>query len=126
MTEEQARVEALPGVWRDEMWREEGNERNGRDEGGEDAINPMTAGRVLLGAGIAGDLEPPDELEPGILLRGKVHSVYAGPGTGKTMFMLWAAARCVERGEAVVVLDMENGPGSSPSGCAPWAWTPNG
>jgi hypothetical protein len=70
----------------------------------------MTAGRVLLGAGIAGDLEPPDELEPGILLRGKVHSVYAGPGTGKTMFMLWAAARCVERGEAVVVLDMENGP----------------
>jgi hypothetical protein len=67
-------------------------------------------GRVLLGEGIAGELEPPDELEPGILLRGKVHSVYAGPGTGKTMFMLWAVKRCIERGEAVVVLDMENGP----------------
>ncbi len=67
-------------------------------------------GRVLLGAGIAGELEPPDELEPGILLKGKVHSVYAGPGTGKTMFMLWAVKRCLERGQAVVVLDMENGP----------------
>lgn len=67
-------------------------------------------GRVLLGPGIAGELEPPDELEPGILLKGKVHSVYAGPGTGKTMFMLWAVKRCIERGQAVVVLDMENGP----------------
>jgi predicted ATP-dependent serine protease len=44
------------------------------------------------------------------LLRGKVHSVYAGPGTGKTMFMLWAVKRCIERGQAVAVLDMENGP----------------
>jgi hypothetical protein len=68
------------------------------------------AGRVLLGAGIAGEIEPPDELEPGVLIRGKVHSVYAGPGTGKTMFMLWAVKRCLDRGEAVVVFDMENGP----------------
>jgi 5S rRNA maturation endonuclease (ribonuclease M5) len=67
-------------------------------------------GRVLLGEGIAGELEPPDELEPGILLKGKVHNVYAAAGTGKTMLMLWAVKRCLERGQAVIVLDMENGP----------------
>jgi hypothetical protein len=67
-------------------------------------------GRVLLGAGITGELEPPDELEPGLLLRGKVHNVYAAAGTGKTMLMLWAVKRCLERGEPVIALDMENGP----------------
>jgi hypothetical protein len=71
---------------------------------------PGLAGRVLLGAGIAGELEPPDELEPGILLKGKVHSVYAAAGTGKTMLMLWAVKRCLERGEPVIAFDMENGP----------------
>jgi hypothetical protein len=67
-------------------------------------------GRVLLGAGIAGELEPPDELEPGILLRGKVHSLYAGPGTGKTMCAQYLVNRCVERDQAVAIFDMENGP----------------
>ncbi len=70
----------------------------------------VTEGRVLLGEAIAGELEPPDELEPGVLLRGKVHSIYAGPGTGKTMFQLWTVKRCLERGQAVIVLAMENGP----------------
>jgi len=77
---------------------------------GEREVNPLLAGRVLLGAGIAGGMEPPDELEPGILLRGKVHSVYAGPGTGKTMFMLWIVTQCLAREQTVVLLDMENGP----------------
>ena len=67
-------------------------------------------GRVLLGEGIAGELEPPDELEPGILLRGKVHSLYAGPGTGKTMCAQYLVNRCVERDQAVAIFDMENGP----------------
>jgi hypothetical protein len=67
-------------------------------------------GRVLLGAGIASELEPPDELEPGLLLKGKVHNVYAAAGTGKTMLMLWVVKRCLERGEPVVAFDMENGP----------------
>jgi hypothetical protein len=67
-------------------------------------------GRVLLGAGIAGELEPPNELEPGLLLSGKVHNVYAAAGTGKTMLMLWVVKRCLERGQPVVVFDMENGP----------------
>ena len=67
-------------------------------------------GRVLLGAGIAGELEPPDELEPGLLLRGKVHDIYAPAGAGKTMVMLWAVKRCLERGEPVAIFDMENGP----------------
>jgi hypothetical protein len=55
-------------------------------------------------------MEGPDELEPGVLLAGKVTSIYAGPGTGKTMCMLWAVKRCVERGLPVVIFDKENGP----------------
>ena len=71
---------------------------------------PLLAGRVLLGQGIAGELEPPDEIEPGLLLKGKVHNIFAASGTGKTMLMLWVVMRCLERGQAVVVFDMENGP----------------
>jgi AAA domain len=71
---------------------------------------PSLQGRVLLGEGIAGELEPPDELEPGILLRGKVHSLYAGPGTGKTMCAQYLVNRCVDRDQAVAIFDMENGP----------------
>ena len=72
-------------------------------------------GRVLLGQGIAGELEPPDELEPGILLRGKVHSLYAGPGTGKTMCAQYLVNRCVDRDQAVA-MTWRTGPALSPKG----------
>lgn len=70
----------------------------------------VEAGRVLLGRGIEEGIEPPAELEPDVLLRGKVHSIYAAPGTGKTFLALWLTAQAVEREETVLVLDSENGP----------------
>lgn len=68
------------------------------------------AGRVLLARAIEEGIEPPVELEPDVLLRGRVHSIYAASGTGKTWLMLWLAARGVERRARVLILDMENGP----------------
>lgn len=69
---------------------------------------PM-AGRVPLAKAIEEGVDPPEELEPDILLRGRVHSIYAASGTGKTWAMLWLITRCLERGEKVVLFDAENG-----------------
>lgn len=69
---------------------------------------PM-AGRVPLAKAIEEGVDPPEELEPDILLRGRVHSIYAASGTGKTWVMLWLITRCLERGEKVVLFDAENG-----------------
>lgn len=71
--------------------------------------NKLMQSRVLLGDGILNGIDPPDELEAGVLLKGKVHSLYAPPGAGKTMLMLWLVKRCVERGEKVLLMDSENG-----------------
>ena len=71
--------------------------------------NRLLESRVLLGDGMMHGIDPPEELEPGVLLRGKVHSLYAPPGAGKTMLMLWLVKRCVERGDKVLLLDSENG-----------------
>ena len=71
---------------------------------------PGLTGRVLLARAIEDGIEPPEELEPDTLLRGRVHSIYAGSGTGKTMLMLFLTARALERGERVAIFDMENGP----------------
>lgn len=68
------------------------------------------SGRVLLGRGMEDGIEPPEEQEPDVLLRGKVHSIYAAPGTGKTFLSLWLVARAIERGERTLFLDSENGP----------------
>ena len=65
--------------------------------------------RVPLAKAIEEGVEPPEELEPDILLRGRVHSIYAASGTGKTWVMLWLITRCLERGEKVVLFDAENG-----------------
>lgn len=65
--------------------------------------------RVLLGRGMMEGIEPPEEMEPDILLRGKVHSLYAAPGAGKTFVSLWLSARAIERNETVLLLDSENG-----------------
>ena len=66
-------------------------------------------GRVLLAQAIEEGVEPPEELERDVLLKGRVHSIYAAAGFGKTWLMLWLVVRAVERGEKVVVFDAENG-----------------
>jgi len=76
----------------------------------EGAAGDRLQGRVLLAKGIEEGIEPPEELEPDVLLKGRVHSLYAASGTGKTWFMLWLAKQCIERGESVLIFDMENGP----------------
>lgn len=43
-------------------------------------------------------MEPPEELEEGMLLRGKVHQVFAASGLGKTMLAIWFVKRCIECG----------------------------
>lgn len=65
--------------------------------------------RVLLRQGIEEGVGPPEELEPDILLRGKVHHLFSGSGLGKTFYSLWQAKQCVEREEPVIYLDNENG-----------------
>ena len=67
------------------------------------------AGRVLLRDRIERGVEPTEELEPEILLRGRVHSIYGAASSGKSWLMLWLVSRCVARGEKVVVMDDENG-----------------
>ena len=78
-------------------------------ESAEGPSSLLLSGRVLLGRGMAEGIEPPEELEPGVLLRGKVHQFYSGPGNGKTMTALYLVARCIKRGQKVVFFDMENG-----------------
>ena len=70
--------------------------------------NPLLAGRVLLGKAIQDGIEPPDELVPGVLIRGRVHQFFAGPGSGKTMLALGLAKQVIDRNETVVIFDMEN------------------
>jgi hypothetical protein len=74
------------------------------------ATSSLLAGRVFLAREIEEGIEPPEELEAGVLLKGRVHQVYAGPGIGKSWVGLWLAARQVARGERVIYFDTENGP----------------
>lgn len=67
-------------------------------------------GRVLLGNSIEHGIEPPEELEPGILLDGLVHILHGPSGSGKTWVLLWLLKRAIERGRRVVYFDAENGP----------------
>jgi hypothetical protein len=59
---------------------------------------------------MASGVEPPKELVEGILLGGKVHSIYAGSGTGKTFVMLGLILQLLNQGRRVIVFDLENGP----------------
>jgi hypothetical protein len=54
-------------------------------------------------------IDPPEELERGVILRGRVHWVYAAAGSGKSWLALWLVKRCIERGQRVVYFDAENG-----------------
>jgi hypothetical protein len=74
------------------------------------ASNPLVSGLVDLAVIIENGIEPPAELEPGILLRGRVHHIFAPAGVGKTYLVLWLITRCLSRGQKVLYLDAENGP----------------
>jgi hypothetical protein len=67
------------------------------------------AGRVLLSEGMQKGIDPPAVLEPGVLLQGKVHIIYAAAGKGKTMLALWVIKNAIERRENVILFDRENG-----------------
>lgn len=66
--------------------------------------------RVPLGEIIRQGIEPPEELIEGILLKGKVHQIFAAPGCGKSWLALWLAKKLINQGERVLYLDTENGP----------------
>jgi hypothetical protein len=81
-----------------------------RANGNEDERgNPLLAGRVLLAEGIENGIEPPVELVRDVILRGRVHWVYAPAGTAKTWLALWIVKCCMEMGLRVVYFDAENG-----------------
>lgn len=67
------------------------------------------AGRILIGRDIRDGIQPPDELIAGVMLAGRVTSLYAGAGKGKTWVALWIILQAVEQGRPVILFDMENG-----------------
>ena len=67
------------------------------------------AGRALLAKAMEEGIDPPEELERDVILRGRVHWVYAAAGLGKSWLALWLTKRCIERGQRVVYFDAENG-----------------
>jgi hypothetical protein len=69
----------------------------------------LLAGAVPLGEMMRKGIEPPDELIKGILLEGRTHQIFCGPGIGKSWLALWMAVRLVNRGLRVLYLDKENG-----------------
>ena len=86
--------------------------RNGHpddNEGGEEALPRLLDGSMPLADKIAHGVEPPDELEPGVLLKAAVHVLFSGAGTGKSWFALWLALQAMKRQERVLYLDYENG-----------------
>jgi hypothetical protein len=82
------------------------------DEGSEanHPTNRLLSGRMDLGRVMAQGIAPPDELEPDILLEGKIHHVFGPSEAGKTIVALWMVKRRVEARQHVVVFDAENGP----------------
>ena len=66
--------------------------------------------RVLLGEAIQRVIESPEELVEDILLKGKVHQIFAAPGLGKSWLALWLTMRLINQGKLVLYLNTENGP----------------
>jgi hypothetical protein len=69
----------------------------------------LLAGAVKLGDLMRQGIEPPNELIDGVLLEGRTHQIFCGPGKGKTFVALWMAVKLVNRGRRVLYLDKENG-----------------
>ncbi len=66
--------------------------------------------RSLLGEIIWQGIKPPEELIEGILLKGKVHQIFAAAGCGKSWVALWLTMKLINQGKRVLYLDKENGP----------------
>ncbi len=66
--------------------------------------------RVLLGEIVRQGVKPPEELVEGILLKGKVHQVFAAPACGKSWLALFLTMKLINEGKPVLYLDTENGP----------------
>jgi RecA/RadA recombinase len=64
---------------------------------------------VLLAQAISHGVEPPEYLEPGLLIRGAVHQIFAGPASGKTWLALLLIRNAFKRGLTVAFFDTENG-----------------
>ena len=67
-------------------------------------------GRVLLGKLIRGGIDPTPQLVPDLLYEGRIHSIAAPTGTGKTIIAEYLALQVIGRGRPVLYLDAENGP----------------
>jgi hypothetical protein len=65
--------------------------------------------RIALAEAIKNGIVKPEEHEPGVLLRGRVHHIYAAAGLGKSWLGLHLAVQAIARGERVLFFDMENG-----------------
>jgi hypothetical protein len=83
------------------------SENTSSDSQSQNVVNPFI--RADLTQALRDGVEPPEALVPGILLKGKVHSIYSAGGTGKTFKMLYLVKRVVEQGLSVLIFDMENG-----------------
>jgi AAA domain len=80
------------------------------DDGADREANPLLAGRVDMGRAISQGIDPPPELEPDVLLEGKIHHLFGPSESGKTIIGLWLVKRRVEARQYVIVFDAENGP----------------
>ena len=74
---------------------------------GDTRLSPFT--RADLTQALRDGVEPPEALVPGIVLKGRVHSIFSAGGTGKTFKMLYLVKRVIEQGFTVLIFDMENG-----------------
>ncbi len=72
--------------------------------------DPRFGNRVMLDEIMREGVEDPEELVEGVLLKGKVHQLYADAGSGKSWTALGLASKVMEQGKTVVYLDKENGP----------------
>ena len=77
--------------------------------GGHQEENLLLAGRVDIGAAVEGKIDPPEELEPDVLLKGMIHHFFGPSESGKTVLALWLIKRRVEARQRVVFFDAENG-----------------
>jgi Bifunctional DNA primase/polymerase, N-terminal/AAA domain len=99
--------ELVPGMPR-RLAKFFGWESSTDDEGQE--TNSLLAGRVDLGKAISQGIDPPEELEPDILLKTKIHHLFGPSESGKTILAVWMAKKRIEAREYVIVFDAENGP----------------
>jgi hypothetical protein len=98
--------ELVPGMPR-RLAKFFGWENATNDEG--EAVNPLLAGRVDLGRVLRHGIQPPEELEPDVLLKGMIHHLFGPSESGKTIIALWIIKRRLEARQHVIVFDAENG-----------------